>query len=471
MSSLTQAFSIALTGMRTSTNLISLTANNVSNANTAGYTSKSATVSTVEYGAEFGGSTISAYNRSTDQALMLNLVEATTEGGYLSTQKSYMQQVQSILDSTSSNPNLSDQMSQFSAAWKQYASEPESNIQKQNVVTSGNNLAKTINTIATKVNQLTSQVSNDIATSVTDLNGLLQQIGDINRKIQSSTTSGQQTVNLQDNRDQLVYKVAQYMDITIQQRNNGQIALYTPGGKLLVDGGIGAETFTYNGTTILDSSGNDVKSALIGGSLEAQFSFIDTSAAAAASSVDGVGVIAKLNAQMSTLVTGLTSGLFDTAYGGAVTASLAGTQTGQTLDAHFFTASGSPQDPATFQVNANILDGTSGLPETNATNIADSLTNAASYAASGLSASNVTYEELTTTILSGFQQTANSIVTQSDTVTTQKSYFSETLANRTGVNIDTELANLISYQNSYAAAAHIISTINQMLASLMQTVS
>ncbi|MER2519378.1 MAG: flagellar hook-associated protein FlgK [Bdellovibrionales bacterium] len=471
MSSLTQAFSLALTGMRTSTNLIALTANNISNANTAGYTAKSATVTTVEYGTEFGGSTISGYTRSTDQALTLNLVEATTEEGYFSAQKSYMQQVQSILDSTSDNPDLSDQMSQFSAAWKQYAAEPESNIQKQNLVTTGNNLAKTINSIATKVNQLTSQVNNDIATSVTDLNETLKQIQDINRKIQSSTTSGQQTVNLQDNRDQLVYKVAQYMDITIQQRSNGQIALYTPSGKLLVDGGIGAETFSFNGTTVLDSSGNDVRTALIGGSLEAQFNFIDTSASAASSNVAGVGVIAKLNAQLSTLVTGLTSGLFDTAYGAAVTDSLAGTQNGQTLDAHFFTASGLPLDPATFQVNANILAGTSGLPETNTQDIADSLTNTANYSASGLSATNVTYEELTTAILSNFQQTANSIIDQNDTVTTQKSYYTETLANRTGVNIDTELSNLITYQNSYAAAAHIISTVNQMLTSLMQLVS
>lgn len=471
MSSLTQAFSIALTGMRTCTNLIALTANNVSNANTDGYTAKSASVSTVEYGSEFGGATISAYNRSTDQALTLNLVEATTEGGYFSTQNSYLQQVQSILDSTSANPDLSEQMSQFAAAWKQYAAEPESNIQKQNIITTGNNLAKTINGIATKVNQLTSQVNNDITTSVADLNNLLQQISDINRKIQSSMTSGQQTVNLQDNRDQLVYKVAKYLDITIQQRNNGQIALYTPGGKLLVDGGIGAETFTFNGTTVLDASGNDVRSALVGGALQAQFDFIDSSAPAAASSVPGVGVIAKLNSQFSTLVGGLTGGLFDTAYGAAVTASLAGTQTGQTLVSHFFTASGSPLDPATFQVNASIISGTSGLPETNVESIADSLTNVANYSASGLSATNVTYEELTTAILSHFQQTANTVAGENDTVTAQKSYYSETLSNRTGVNIDTELANLISYQNSYAAAAHIISTVNQMLSSLIQSVA
>lgn len=470
MSSLTQSFSIALTGMRTATNLIALTANNVSNANTSGYTAKSATVSTVEYGTEFGGSTISAYNRSTDQALTLNLVESTTEGGYYSAQNSYMQQVQSILDSTSTNPALSEQMSQFVAAWKQYASEPESNIQKQNLITTGNNLAKTINNIATKVNQLTSQVTNDISTATTDLNNLLQQVSDINRKIQSSTTAGQQTVNLQDNRDQLVYQIAQYMDITIQNRDNGQIALYTPGGKMLVDGGIGAETFTFNGSTILDSSGNDVRTALTGGSIEAQFSFTDTSASAASSTVPGVGVIAKMNSQLSTLVTGLTSGLFDTAYGTAVTASLAGTQSGDTLVSHFFTASGSPLDPATFQVNSSIVDGTSELPETGASDIADSLTNATTYVASGLTASNVSYEELTTAILSHFQQTANTVSNENDTVASQKSYYSETLTNRTGVNIDTELANLISYQNSYAAAAHIISTINQMLSNLMQVV-
>ncbi len=37
-----------------------------------------------------------------------------------------------------------------------------------------------------------------------------------------------------------------------------------------------------------------------------------------------------------------------------------------------------------------------------------------------------------------------------------------------GVNIDTEMANLISLQNSYAANAHVMSVVQSMMTSLLQ---
>ncbi len=37
-----------------------------------------------------------------------------------------------------------------------------------------------------------------------------------------------------------------------------------------------------------------------------------------------------------------------------------------------------------------------------------------------------------------------------------------------GVNIDTEMANLISLQNTYAANAHVMSVVQTMMTSLMQ---
>jgi flagellar hook-associated protein 1 FlgK len=37
-----------------------------------------------------------------------------------------------------------------------------------------------------------------------------------------------------------------------------------------------------------------------------------------------------------------------------------------------------------------------------------------------------------------------------------------------GVNIDTEMANLIALQNTYAANAHVMSVVQSMMTSLMQ---
>ena len=477
MGSLTQALSIALSGLQTSTSLISLTSNNISNAQTAGYTKKTASVATVDYGADFGGSTIASYSRATDQALTSDYNTSTTAASYSSTQNDYMKQVQAVLNSTASNPALSTDIANFSSAWSQYASAPESNIQQQNVISTAQTLVNDIHNVISGASSLKAQVQSDIANNVTSLNADLQQIAAINASVQASTSAGKQTVDLQDKQDQLVNKISAYMSVTVQQRSGGQLALYSPSGQLLVDGPSSTQ-FGYDASTnaITNGVGTDVTAAMGGGSLQAATDFISTSSSALSSTTPGVGALGKLNAQLSVLTTALTStsnaNSFASKYASAVASSigLGGTQANASVASPFFTVSGT--DPSTIAVNSSLTNGTSALPQTGAESIAASFNTALSYSDSttGFSAPNVTYEGLTSAILSNFQQMANTVSAQSTSATSQQTYYQQSLSNATGVNIDTELANLISYQNSYAASAHIISSVNQMLSTLMSMV-
>ncbi|MGE3622573.1 MAG: flagellar basal body rod C-terminal domain-containing protein, partial [Bdellovibrionales bacterium] len=70
-------------------------------------------------------------------------------------------------------------------------------------------------------------------------------------------------------------------------------------------------------------------------------------------------------------------------------------------------------------------------------------------------------------ILAGFQQAANTIKTQNESAVQQKSYYEQVLSNATGVNVDDELVSLTTLQNSYAASAHVISTISEMFKDLL----
>lgn len=479
MGSLSQALSIALSGLQASSSLIALASNNISNASTPGYTEKTADPVPVDFGSSFGGVEIASYSRSTNQALSNNFNNATSANGYSSTQNGYMQQIQTILDSSSNNPTISNDIANFASAWTNYTSDPESTGQQQAVISAGRTLANDINTATAQVGSLKVQIQSDITTSVTSLNADLQQVASLNQSIQSASASGQPTVDLQDALDTAVNKISSFMNVSVQSRNGGQIALYTPSGQLLVDGN-SAKQFSYNGTAIVDSNGTDVTSAFSGGSLQAATQFIDSSASAAASTVPGVGVIAKIQAQLSTLVGSLTSttssSSFASTYAAAVTASTAtgATQAGQTVATSFFTValgSGGQPDPSSFAINTTLPAGTAALPQTGIQAIANSFTSVSTYTTSGLSAPSQTYAGLASAIISSFQQTANTINTQSTAAASQQTYYQQALSNKTGVNTDTELANLVAYQNSYAASAHVISTVNQMLTTLMSVIA
>lgn len=480
MGSLSQALSIALSGLQTTTSLISLASKNISNANTVGYTDKTATVSSVDFGGQFGGVEIASYSRATDQALTNDYNNSTSASSFAGTQNNYIKQIQSILDSSASTPALTNDIANFSAAWSNYSSNPESIVSQQSLISSGQILANDVQSITANVASLKTQIQGDISTNLKSLNADLTDIATLNTQIQQATTSGQQTIDLQDQMDIAINKVSSFMNVSVQPRANGQVALYTATGQVLVDEQV-AKQFSYNGTAILDASGSDVTSSLVGGSLQAAVGFVSTSAADLSSSTAGVGTIGKLQAQIAKLVdsftnsSGSTPSSFATAYSNAVTASTAtgATQSGDTLASSFFSVlndpSGNP-DPSTFKVTATLTNGSAQIPQTGTQAIADSFNATQNYTASGLSASNVTYAGLTTAILSNFQQDANILKTQNDTATSQQTYFQQTVAQQTGVNTDTELANLVIYQNSYAASAHVMSTINQMLTTLMSTI-
>lgn len=478
--SLTQALSIALSGLQTTTTLISLASKNISNANTAGYTSKSATISSVDYGSQFGGVQVTSYNRASDQALTLDYNAAISTSNFTSTQNKYITQIQAILDSSSTNPTLTKDVADFSSAWSTYSSNPESSVASQSLLAAGRTLAGDIQTATTRAATLKTQIQTDITTNVKSLNSYLKNIASINAQIQQATTSGQQTIDLRDQLDNTIQSISTFMNVSVQQRANGQIALYTPAGQTLVDEQ-SYKQFSYNGSSILDDTGTDVTSGFSGGSLQAATDFISTSSTALSSTTVGVGTIGKFTAQMSKLCdaftnsSGSTTSTFATAYTSAVTASTAvgATQASATVASSFFTVSndsnGNP-DPTTFKVNTTLTGGTAVLPQTSTLAIADSFNSTSTYTTSGLSAPSVTYAGLTAAILSNFQQDANIISSQNSTASSQQTYYQQTIAQQTGVNTDTELANLVTYQNSYAASAHVMSTVNQMLTTLMSVI-
>jgi len=452
--SLSSALSVALTGLQVSSTMLQLTSDNISNANTAGYTTKAANLTSIAT----GGVEIANYTRATNNALTLAFGAATSSASYFDTQNTYMQQVQAILGSNANNPPLSDAIAKFAAAWTQLQASPEDPTVQETVVQAGNNFAKQINTIAAQVGTFQTQVRTDIQNTVSQLNTDLASIASFNQQIVTANSNHQPTGNLEDQRDQLVNKVAAITNVQTFQRNQGQIALYTPDGVSLLDGT--PQVFSYNSSTgvVSNSNGVNVTNDLIGGSLQAGLQFNATTNPP--SSLPGVNTIQKLQGQLKDLVTAFTNGsAFATAYNpGGVTAN------------DFFQATSN--DPGTFAVTSSLITDPTTLSQTTATATAATFTANNTYtdANAGLSVTG-TYADLVGSILSSFQQAANTISNQNQTTAQQKTYYQQSLSNATGVNIDTELVNLTNLQNSYAASAHVINTITQMFNDLISTIA
>ncbi|MDR3450901.1 MAG: flagellar hook-associated protein FlgK [Alphaproteobacteria bacterium] len=470
--SLSAALSVALTGLQTSTTAAQLISGNISNAQTAGYTDKSLTLSTVTDGTSLGGVAVTSYNRVSDSVLTATLNSATSNASFLSTQNGYMQQVQSILGSSDSTPALSAAVANFQSAWQSFSTAPEQATTQQSVIAAGQQLASTINTISNQAATLQSSVQSDLQTTVTSLNTDLTQIQSLNTQIAAALGNNQSIVNLQDQRDQVVNSISAITNVQVMQRDNGQIALYTPGGNALIDGQ--PQVYSVSGNSVVNAIGSDVSGILTGGKMQAQVDFLST---AGGSAGNGNNVVANLQSQLKNFVNMFTN----TAAGGfANTYDSATTGTGEQAS-QFFTVTldgNNLPDLSTFAVNSNLVNGTTTVKQASAVNVANTFaatnlainnttnTTTSTFSAGGLTTQNQTYSGIANMILSGFQQAANAIQTSSTTATTQQTYYKNALSSETGVNTDTELVNLTNWQNSYAASAHVISTIQSMLTTL-----
>jgi len=402
--------------------------------------------------------------------LSATLDSATSNASYLSTQNGYMTQVQNILDSSGNPPALANAISNFQSAWTQFSASSNTAIQQQSVVAAGQQLVSTVDSIASQASALQTQVQGDLSTTVTSLNADLTQVQTLNSQISTALANNQPTGNLEDQRNQIVNAVAAITNVQVMQRPGDQIALYTPGGSSLLDGGQ-AQVFgvSTDGNSVVNNLGVNVSGILTGGSLQAQTDFLSSSNSPAS----GIGVVGKILSQVqnfANLFVGTAPGGFADTYNNATT------QSGEQASS-FFTATldgnGLPE-LGTFAVNANLVNGTttvkqaSAIPVANtftATNLAinaSTNTTSGTFTATGLTTTNQTYANIATSILSGFQQAANTIQTASTTATTQQTYYQNALSSETGVNTDTELVNLTNWQNSYAASAHVISTIESM---------
>jgi len=148
--SLSGALSVALSGLQASTTAVQIVSGNVTNAQTEGYTKKNVSLAAVSTGSSQGGVEITDYTRTTNAVLSATLNSATSNASYYKTQSTYLNQVQTILDSTGDPPALSNYLSEFQAAWTDFSASPSDTTLEQSVISSAQLFANEITASALK---------------------------------------------------------------------------------------------------------------------------------------------------------------------------------------------------------------------------------------------------------------------------------------------------------------------------------
>lgn len=497
--SLSSAFNIISSSFIANAAQTAVVSKNIANANSTGYSRETANVLTNSY----GGADVNSVSRATDGALLDQVNASTSQAAAaqaLSTGLTTLAETVSdsatastATGSTQNGSSPSAMLSNLQSALETYQASPSNSSAGTAVVTAAKNLATSLNSATTTVQQVRSQADTQIATAVGTVNSLLNQFTAVNNTIVSGLAAGTDVSTAEDSRDTILTQLSQQVGISTVVSANGSTSIYTDSGVTLFQDTPRTVAFTPTPTLTAGASGNAVTvdgvpitgasapMAVQSGAIAGLADLRDNVAPEYQAQLDQIagGLInAFAETDQSTTNKGLPSlpGLFTTAGATALPATDAMTGLAGQIIVN------KTVDPSQGG-NVNLLrDG--GVSDPGNAAYTYNTTGAASYSGriselvsqitasrgfgsgTGLSTSSdlADYANSSVSWLQGQNQAASDAADYQNSLATTAT---SALSSSTGVNMDTEMTNMLNLENSYTTTAKLLTTVTAMFSALL----
>ena len=473
---------------------------NISNAGTKSYAREIANLATTAS----GGVEVTSVGREANAALLEQVSTSTSAAACqqalsdgLTTLANTVSDSSSATSSSGATANgnsPSAMLANVQSALETYDASPTSTSAAQAVVTAADDLAQSLNTGAAAVQSVRETADSDMASAVNTVNSLLTQFTSVNNTIVAGTAIGADVSSTEDTRDSILTQLSQEIGISTVANSDGSTSIYTDSGVTLFQDTPRTVSFTPTATLTDGASGNAVM--VDGVPITGSSSPMPIQSGALAGLANLRDVVApQYGAQLDQISDGLISAFSESDQTGGTAPTLPG----------LFTFPGATGVPATstttglaseIEVNANVdpsqggnvnllRDG--GIADPTNPAYTYNTTGAASYtgridqligattstqsfngaAGLGTSSSLSDYADASVSWLqSQHQQASNQLDYQNSLV----SQATTAASNATGVNLDTEMTNMLSIENSYTTTAKLLTTVNAMFTSLLSAV-
>lgn len=235
-------FSIGVSALNAAQAGLTTTGQNISNANTPGYSRQQivqAANAPQATGAGFLGQgvQVTTVKRIYSDYLGRQLDAAQTQGSQLDSYYAQVSQIDNLLGDGSSG--LAPALNDFFNSVQAVAAAPASLPSRQAMLASANALAASFQGMNQQLAQIRDAVNGQIGDTVNAINTDAQQIASLNRSIvQAQTAAGGQPPNdLLDQRDQLIADLGQQVQASVVKQSDGSYSVFVGNGQPLVSGG------------------------------------------------------------------------------------------------------------------------------------------------------------------------------------------------------------------------------------------
>jgi flagellar hook-associated protein 1 FlgK len=245
---LSQALSIAMSGLRATQASLSLVGSNVANAETPGYTKKTVNQVAGTTG-EFGSSVlINGVNRQLDQYLQTQLRTETSGASYADVRSTYLANLQNVYGNPDESGTIEAAFNNMLTAFQGLSTSPDSQSARIGAVSAAQAMAEQLNATTQGIQSLRANAETGINDSVMTANNAMAQIAFINNQLQNNGQTDAATASLLDQRDQYINQLSQLMDIRTVTNNLNQVTVFTNSGVQLVGTEAAKLSFNPQGT-------------------------------------------------------------------------------------------------------------------------------------------------------------------------------------------------------------------------------
>ena len=202
---------------------------------------------------------VAAIQRAASSGLYSNVLIATSSSAK---QSVIYDGLQKIAAATVDDPELEQsptaQLNKLKQALQQYANSTDNATLAQAAVTSAKDMVTALNQATKTVQSVREQADVDMTTSVANINQLLTQFQTVNTAIVKGTITGDDVTDYLDQRDSIVSQLSQELGVTMSLRPNGDAALYTDSGVVLFDKTARTVSFAPTNAYTAGTTGNAV---------------------------------------------------------------------------------------------------------------------------------------------------------------------------------------------------------------------
>ncbi len=244
MSTLFYGLNIARNALTAQTQVLNVTAHNVANANTPGYSRQSVHLSAIENDSGMGmiGLQHLAIGSGVEAKQVTRIRFALYDEIYRKENQDFhdcikmeelLNQVEILFDEPSER-GLSSILDDFFNSWQDLANEPQNMASRQSLKSIGNELADRLRRLNNQLLIIRQDIDTEIAAIPSRINEIAKEIADLNASIRLAEIQGGSSNDLRDKRDRLIDELSEFTDVRAIEQKDGTYTVII-GSKVIVD--------------------------------------------------------------------------------------------------------------------------------------------------------------------------------------------------------------------------------------------